>query len=477
MIGNTFQFSGQFDLVKSTGAGNQAAGVIIRGRVLNAVKDATGETPIVPEMDWSLFDKQGFIKDEHTPVTLLFDKAGRTIGQRTEEDPSRIIGVPIKRIVDGNQVFLEAALFPNNERTQKYVDLIRSFEAHNKAHPSAQRHVGFSIEGSYTKRLAGGKYAGVVHNIAITPKPTDSTTYAEIVTMAKSMMAGYGTSPEDMNGGGALRRENLQGATTHHTKSQSERKSMYKDKNECYLDNLKKGLTPEKAKEAAEAWEREQAEKKAAFTGEMEKAIVGASESFSKSIQMMNELGAGIGVHAEESAGHFDSLKKSITGGEDGSPDGFQFLTEQGDLLKGMDDFQQASNEKISKSIAALAEGMNHIVALVKSIGTTQSETQQFVESLNSDVRGVVRGMQKSGAGRTIENLDAFPVEAEQGKDILKSLSIRSAQDFLNQRIAETDGTQAQQSYQSAFDMVSSSRSYNGLNKAIVTELETQFKK
>ncbi len=472
MIGTQFKIHGEFDLVKSAPAADK--GIVIRGRILEEKKDVQGETPIVAEMDWSHFDKRGFIKDEHDPVEFVMEK-GQPKVLRTVPSPDNIIGIPLKREVVGKSVFITARLFPNNPRTIKLIDLMRSFDEHNRLHPESPRHVGFSIEGNYTKKLPNGRYAGSVYNVALTHKPQDPETFAEVVTLAKSMMAGYATSPETMAGGGTLRRESLEGSKRNHSSTNPHEVTMFKSKSECYAHHMKAGKSKEDAARLAAEWEEEQGRAKGAKAEAFGKSIQTALDAFKKSLTVVNEFVPAIEKRATEIAGFGEELRKSIEPVKEGKEvDGVKLLETQASATISVGDIQKESSVALAKSMAAIAEGMTEIVNLVKSMQEQQTATQEFVESVNTDLQTFVKGVRING-GRTTENLDRLPVEGVQVAGLNKSVSKRDIGLFLVRRGQEEAGAGRNGNvYFNAHDAFRVS-GLMGLNKSIQEEVIKQF--
>lgn len=186
---------------------------IIKGRFLHQVKDAQGEIPIVPEMDYSYFMKHGWIKYEHDPIVTVVEK-GKKIQQIPVFDPENHIGVPLEVKIGDTEAHLTAALFPGMKKAQGLVRLMKEVAKHNQRFPEAQRHLQFSIEGGYISKSKDGRYRGYVINTVVTPSAQDATTFAKLASeyntqMVKSMVAGYAANPEEMKDGAALRREDI----------------------------------------------------------------------------------------------------------------------------------------------------------------------------------------------------------------------------------------------------------------------------
>ena len=224
---DNWKLYGELDLNKSCmGDEAQQDHWIIKGIILTPNRDQQGEVPIVEKMDWSYFDRQGFIKFEHDPAGV--------------PSPTNIIGVPhIRKAVDQG-VYLEGRLLPRDEEdvlkglTKDYARetaaLIKALNKHNSEHPNQKRTPGFSIEGKYLSKSSDGHYIGKVINVAITANPQDINTYVEMAKshnadMIKSMSTGAAYGLTDQVGGAALRKESIKEEVVSETFNKPKRKS------------------------------------------------------------------------------------------------------------------------------------------------------------------------------------------------------------------------------------------------------------
>jgi hypothetical protein len=211
IMDDNWKLYGELDLNKSCmGDEAQQDHWLIKGLILTPNKDQQGEIPVVEKMDWSYFDRQGFIKFEHDPGGI--------------PSPTNIIGVPhIRKAVDQG-VYLEGRLLPRDEEdvlkglTKDYARetaaLIKALNKHNSEHPNQKRTPGFSIEGKYLSKSSDGHYIGKVINVAITANPQDINTYVEMAKshnadMIKSMSTGSTYGVTDQTGGAAMRKESI----------------------------------------------------------------------------------------------------------------------------------------------------------------------------------------------------------------------------------------------------------------------------
>jgi hypothetical protein len=463
-MGDRFRVFGELDLASLDNLQKSLTGVpavdeyLIRGRVLNAVKDVQGETPIVPEMDWSYFDKNGFIKYEHDPVEVVVEQ-GKKVIAKSIPDPTNIIGAPLRRTRKGDkEEYIEAALFPGMEKAQHVVRLLGELRKHNAKYPHAKRTLGFSIEGAYLKKdTRGGRYTGRVDNVAITPNPVDVTTYleqAEVANraMAKSLCAGYETDTAKKTDGGALRKESLEGATHSSSKTSSgESKKMdnFKTRREAYQHYIKAGKKPDEAKQLAEQWFTERTNKRTESVTSIEKSVTNALSSFQKAI---DGLAAFAGILEKSNATVVErhlALQKSLTPtGESQEIDGVKFMSTVAETVEANDKTNREGQAELAKSIVAIASGLGEVVSLVKSVLTLAGETREATDETMERVTSLMFGLRKSTEGVTTDKkvlagLEADATGTETAKDdkseILKSIPAKAAESyFVNAAIAAT---------------------------------------
>src|SRR3990167_549851 len=392
---NHFRIFGFIDLEKSLQVAPETEKVdsaykdfILRGRVLNAVKDAQNETPIIPEMDWSYFDKHGFVKYEHDPIEVVMENEGKRI-QKSTPDPENIIGAPLRRARKSDkEEFIEAALFTGMDKARGVVKLVKALQEHNRRFPNNQRTIGWSVEGQYLKMSRDGKYAGRVINLAITPNPQDLTTYVEQVqksnlSFAKSLEAGYGVTPETKTDGGALRRESLEGSPDKKANSQKrgeKKMEHFASRQEAYAHHRGKGLSKEDAKKKVEEHFAAVGKAREDEQGGAEKSITNALASLSKSIEM---LGA-IQTSREERAAHIVSfdveLKKSVAAlNANEEVDGAKFLANQGQAIVEVADMIREGQVESAKTDTEVVKGITEVVNLVKSLYSCISDVREQV--------------------------------------------------------------------------------------------------
>jgi hypothetical protein len=76
-MGDHFKVFGELDPASRDNLQKSLWGILAteeylaRGRVLNAVEDAQGETPIDAEIHWSFLDQAGFVRYEREPAEVV----------------------------------------------------------------------------------------------------------------------------------------------------------------------------------------------------------------------------------------------------------------------------------------------------------------------------------------------------------------------------------------------------------------------
>lgn len=136
----------------------------IQGIASTSTKDLQGEVVVQHGIDFDYFLKHGFFNNDHKPG---FENK---VGQPTE----------CKLTPQG--LWVKGFLFENKKISDDIWEMLHSLEST----PGATRRIGFSIEGK-VKRRSGNKIDSCwIQDIAITPAPVNTTTWAEI---AKSLSA------------------------------------------------------------------------------------------------------------------------------------------------------------------------------------------------------------------------------------------------------------------------------------------------
>lgn len=135
----------------------------IQGIASTSSRDLQGEIVNQNGIDFSYFLKHGYFNDDHKP------------------GPEHKVGEPTECKVTKNGLWVKGFLFNNHKKADEYWELMNALNASD-----SKRKVGFSIQGK-VKRRAGKEIVECwIQDIAITPAPVNTTTWAEI---AKSLSA------------------------------------------------------------------------------------------------------------------------------------------------------------------------------------------------------------------------------------------------------------------------------------------------
>lgn len=135
----------------------------IQGIASTASRDLQGEIVNQNGIDFSYFLKHGYFNDDHKP------------------GPEHKVGEPTECKVTKNGLWVKGFLFNNHKKADEYWELMNALTASD-----SKRKVGFSIQGK-VKRRAGQEIVECwIQDIAITPAPVNTATWAEI---AKSLSA------------------------------------------------------------------------------------------------------------------------------------------------------------------------------------------------------------------------------------------------------------------------------------------------
>lgn len=193
---NDFKVFLPCDIAKSEGSEEHR---YIRGYASTEAEDRQGESLVQKGLDISDFVNHGFFNYDH--------------------DNSIILGYPIadKCHVDDKGLWVEGELFKGIPEADRIWELALAIKKSN-----APRKVGFSVEGKVLQRDGGRVLKAKIYNVAITTNPVNTTCSWEAVVKSfngkeevnfdrldKALEAGYETNPEDLEGGGAFRKESL----------------------------------------------------------------------------------------------------------------------------------------------------------------------------------------------------------------------------------------------------------------------------
>lgn len=135
----------------------------VQGIASTEDRDLQGEIVVQNGIDFGYFMKHGFFNNDHKPG---FENK---------------VGQPTECRVTKNGLWVKGFLFEKNKIADDIWDLIHSLDA-----SGSSRKVGFSIQGKVKRREGNVIKECWIQDIAITPAPVNSATWAEV---AKSLSA------------------------------------------------------------------------------------------------------------------------------------------------------------------------------------------------------------------------------------------------------------------------------------------------
>jgi hypothetical protein len=164
----------------------------IKGIASTEDEDLQGESVDQRGIDTDYFLKHGYFNNDHKPG---FENK---------------VGFPTTARVTPKGLYVEGALFNDHKVADEIWNLMNAINAT----PGAPRKVGFSVQGK-VKRRNGNRIAECwIQDIAITPAPINTATWAEIAKSLskdeweeKALTTGYAISGQ--NDGAALRQQSL----------------------------------------------------------------------------------------------------------------------------------------------------------------------------------------------------------------------------------------------------------------------------
>lgn len=360
--------------------------------------DIQQERMLQEGLDLDYFMEKGVIKFEHTPK-------GQTPSAKN------IIGFP-KDVKRGeHETSFTGEIFPEadgNGEADAAWKLLKSTEAFNKRNPKFKKSIGWSIEGRYKRRETDGVVTGaVVTNVVLTANPINKNT---IATIAKSLEAGYGTSPSTQTGGGALRKESLQ--TTLKNQSFKGGKKMEKCKcgttgfEKCMSYHKSQGMEDDAATTAATS-----------HYPDLGKSVEIPSDinlpepsSFTKALEAHNELIA-------EDQAFWKGVEDNITGFKPSKPEPTDPPKPEGDFIDVTKDVSNISkslnalSERTENSDATLAKSLEHLGQIAASTARIASESAQAA----LEDRGRVDDLTKS--------VDAIRQQSEETLNLVKAVA------------------------------------------------------
>lgn len=159
----TFSFWMPATAISKSGGKDKKGRRWIQGIASTSSRDLQGEVVNQGGIDFSYFLKHGYFNDDHKP------------------GPEHKVGEPTECKVTKNGLWVKGFLFTNHKKADEYWELMNALSASD-----SNRKVGFSIQGK-VKRRAGKEIVECwIQDIAITPAPVNTATWAEI---AKSLSA------------------------------------------------------------------------------------------------------------------------------------------------------------------------------------------------------------------------------------------------------------------------------------------------
>jgi len=177
----------------------------IEGIASTSHKDLQGEIVDQAGIDVSYFMEHGYFNNDHKPG---FENK---------------VGWPTKAQVRKDGLYVEGRLFDKNKVADDIWNMMNSIDATD----GAERNVGFSVQGKVKRRVGNKIVKCWVQDVAITPAPINTNTWAQIRKslysqewedekdkedeQEKALTAGYSTN--NQTGGAALRPESLEGAS------------------------------------------------------------------------------------------------------------------------------------------------------------------------------------------------------------------------------------------------------------------------
>ena len=148
--------------VKKSGKGKDSKRWI-QGIASTDARDLQGEIVEQNGIDFSYVLKHGYFNDDHKP------------------GPEHKVGQPTECKVTKNGLWVKGFLFNNHKKADYYWELMNALDS-----SGADRKVGFSIQGKVKRRSGNRIVECWLQDIALTPSPVNTTTWAE---MAKSLSA------------------------------------------------------------------------------------------------------------------------------------------------------------------------------------------------------------------------------------------------------------------------------------------------
>ncbi len=405
-------------------------------------RDVDGEILLSDGMDLNSYFMNGWgkIKYEHPDYLETF------------------IGAPTKVWKKGNKSFFEAEFYPFHDipedklNTQQKAakgayDLLKNTREWNRLNPTApQQKVGFSVEGEWRKSDKDPK-TGIIKksrvvNVVLTTKPRNRGTHAELM---KSLEVGYAHGITDQTGFGATRlqsiakdskkikksaefeeepQELIESITNTFNNIYQEHKPMKKfgDKKECHEHYKSLGLDDDEAGALADKWEKrdspedkakEEAEAREKEKLEKTEKSLGITD-FRNSIAGINEV---LKLQPKTPLNEIEEkLSKSIKINENGD------IEDLSGYFKAKQEFDLSTSENISainEKIDLLAKSIGvanaGFIQLGKSIGTNNELNEVNARALAKSLKA-----RSASGGLSTDNLNE--IEYAENNNLEKSI-------------------------------------------------------
>ncbi|MGA9408333.1 MAG: hypothetical protein WBW71_14455 [Bacteroidota bacterium] len=468
---------------------------IVHGIIVDQREDLQGETPALDMFKWEYFDKHGEIKYEHDPQ--IVERTADKVRIESKPSPKNIIGIPLKRWREGNEMHFKGVLLENMPMASDVITLGEALEKYNQAHPENPRYLQFSIEGPPPKRfIRNGKqyYAAEPTNVVVTPQAVGTTTKAQITKtndrVFKSLQAGYETSPNEMKGGGALRKESLEGSQKNLTITNGSTAMKFSTHKEACEHFKKSGLNDADAKAKADEYFAKRKKDEDEENGEVEKSLNSQTTLLTKSLEALNTIAEEIGEGKDEVKDFQKALRKSVTQLDAGQAiDGGEYLTGQGAAIITLYNIVEKGITGLAKSQSALIESKIADTAVTAALAKRVTEVQEELRKSIQMIEVMTTGLRKSTKGVNDKNLDQLEIDEDGHGDAgatdqeklmksLRSIPPKAAEAYLiNQaeKVAATDPAQCQK-YCEAQELLQKSANILRLEKSLQTELLGVFK-
>ena len=463
--------------------GTVADPYVMNMRILNAVPDAAGETPIIPAMDFSDLDSNGYVKWEHDPFITTIEKSG-AVSISSFPTAKNIIGGVFSRSVsaDNKHVNILSRLFPYMEETKHVLDLQKSIKEWNELYPNKRKAIQCSVEGGYLTKSKDGKYTAKVSNVAITTQAMDEGTWMEQATkanveMAKSLMAGAATSIAGKTDGAALVKEDLEGNIKSKTyQEKAMKKFMSRKDAETY--HKSKGLKGDELKSAVEKeFEEEKKEKE-----DCTKSITGALATVSTNVTLAKSLLADalkkFDTQSEDIMTSGLKLKKSMGALKAGeSVDGAEFMAQSALSVIAVSENNLANNQVLAKSLLSITEILSGIVDLQKSQQVKLDIIGEDAANVAERLASVAIGLRMAKSAEQTNNLSSLEVAQRETPAEDETINIKHVENYLANR-AEVEEKQMNKSVAASYWEAAKSvkiNGFEGLSKSIADEVRKKF--